>query len=156
MHTHSPREHAWLKGAQPRIAHWCVKITCHPSVMSHPLQHLSLSTSARSLSPHLSSDLLLPHCPVLWNWIHMPCEIHGRVADPLKSHLPHDAHRVRLWLVDVPDVVRRVGGERTRCACNLVGVRASLLFFEASGSVGGYRPRCLCDLATNVKDGERL
>ena len=28
-----------------------LKIICHPSVMSHPLQHLSLSTTTRSLSP---------------------------------------------------------------------------------------------------------
>ena len=65
------------------------EIVNHPSVMSHQLQHLSLSTSTRSSSrlPHRSSDLL-PHCPVLWNWINTPCEIHGGVADLLKSPSP--------------------------------------------------------------------
>ena len=66
MHIHSSREHAWLKGAQSRIAHWCVKITCHPSVMSHPLQHLSLSTSTRSLSP--TSPIIQPLSLALAIW----------------------------------------------------------------------------------------
>ena len=50
IHTHSPREHAWIKGAQPIAPNGVLKRFCHLSIMSHPLQHLSLSTSARSLS----------------------------------------------------------------------------------------------------------
>ena len=52
VHIHSPRERARLKG-HPGSSRslWCAKITFHPSVMCHPLQHLSLSTSTRSLSP---------------------------------------------------------------------------------------------------------
>ena len=61
---HSPREHAWLKGAQPWIAHCGVSITtCHPSVMSHMLPLLSLHTSAGSLSP--TSTLFRPTSPSL-------------------------------------------------------------------------------------------
>ena len=57
--------------AQDRVR-WCVKITCHSSVMSHPLQHVLFHL------PHLSSSLSLS------------AQIHGGVADPLKSHLPHE------------------------------------------------------------------
>ena len=86
---HSPREHAWLKGAQPRIAHYVVsETTCHSSVMSHMLPHLSQNI-LHNLShvPQLSSDLL-PHCLVPRNWIKKPCETHGGVADILNLHLP--------------------------------------------------------------------
>ena len=41
----------------------------------------------RDLS-HLSSDHLLPHCPVLHIWIKKPCKFHGGVADTLNLHLP--------------------------------------------------------------------
>ena len=37
---------------------------------------------------HLSSDLLLPHCLVLWNWIKKPCVIHDGVTDVLNLYLP--------------------------------------------------------------------
>ena len=57
--------------------------TCHRTLL-HDLSHLH----------HLSSDHLLPHCPVLPRsiqaWIMKPCETHGRVADTLNLHLPQD------------------------------------------------------------------
>ena len=89
MHIHSPREHAWLKGQQgsSRLL-WYVKITCHPSVMSHPLQHLSLGASARSLSPTSLFRRPLPHSPDRWYRIHIPAHIHSGVSDPLKSASP--------------------------------------------------------------------
>ena len=90
MHIHSPREHAWLKGAQPRIARISVlKRFRHPCVMSHPLQHLSLNTSTL---PHQSSSHSLPHSPIRWHRIQIPALIHVGVADPLESHLPHFTH----------------------------------------------------------------
>ena len=59
---HSPREHAWLKGAQD--SHCGVsETTCHPSVISHMLPLLSLHTSAGSLSP--TSTLFRPSSPSL-------------------------------------------------------------------------------------------
>ena len=45
---------------------------------------------------HLPSDLLLPHCPVLRNWIKKPCEIHGGVAEKLNLHFPHETSAVIL------------------------------------------------------------
>ena len=87
MHIHSPREHAWLKGAQLRIAHWRVKDNL--SSQRHVSSLAALVTehfSARSLT--YFTYLPTSHNLVLWNWIHEPCEIHGGVADLLKSHLP--------------------------------------------------------------------
>ena len=92
VHIHSPREHAWLSGQQgsSRLL-WCVEITCHPSVMSHPLQHLSTEhIHTFSQQPHLSSSRCLPRSPVRWYRVHIPALIRGGVADPLKSHLPKD------------------------------------------------------------------
>ena len=76
MHIHSPREHAWLKSAQPRIAcsFLAALVTEHIDALSH--------------LPRLSSSLALPYNLVTWNWIQKPCEIHGGVADPLKSASP--------------------------------------------------------------------
>ena len=72
VHIHSPREHARLKGHQGSSRSlWCAEITCHPSVMSHPLQHLSLSTSTRSLS--LTS-------PIFQSF--SPSQSHSLVQDP--------------------------------------------------------------------------
>ena len=55
--------------------------TCHRTLL-HDLSNLH----------QLSSDHLLPHCPVLLqlhrHWIKIPCEIHGGVAGTLNLHLP--------------------------------------------------------------------
>ena len=62
---HSPREHAWLKGQHGsglRIVVYPKRFR-HPSVMSHMLPHLSLNTSARSLSP--TSPIFRPSSPSL-------------------------------------------------------------------------------------------
>ena len=50
--------------------------TCHRTLL-HDLSHL----------PQPFSDLL-PHCPVLRNWIKKPCEIHSGEATILNLHLP--------------------------------------------------------------------
>ena len=55
--------------------------TCHRTLL-HDLSH----------QPHLSSDHILPHCPVLprliLDWIKKFCEFHGGVADTQKSASP--------------------------------------------------------------------
>ena len=56
--------------AQDRVR-WCVKRT-------RPLQRHVSSLAARSLSP--TSPIFQP----------LPAQIHGGVADPLKSYLPHE------------------------------------------------------------------
>ena len=84
---HSPREHAWLKANTAQVVCLGVsKVVCQSSVMSHMLPHLSQSTSTRSLTC-LPTIFLLPHCPVLQNWIKKRCEIHDGVADTLNLHL---------------------------------------------------------------------
>ena len=63
MHIHSPRE---TRVAQERTApdrvRWCVKITRHSSVMSHPLQHVLFHL------PHLSSSLSLSPPQIHGEW----------------------------------------------------------------------------------------
>ena len=99
---HPPREHAWLKGQHGSGLRSVVSPERfrHPSVMSHMLPHLSLLHDLLH-PPHLSSDFLLPHCPVLWDWIQKPCEIHGGVAGSTKSASPtlggHCSSCVVLW-----------------------------------------------------------
>ena len=53
---------------------WCVKTTCHPGVMSHPLQHLTLTTSTSSLSPT---------SPIFQSF--SPSQSHSLVLDPKRS-----------------------------------------------------------------------
>ena len=80
-------EHAWLKANTAQVGCFGVsEVVCHPSVMSYMLPHLSQNSCTGSL---LYSDLLLPHCPVLRNWIKKPCEIHCGVVDVKNLHLPH-------------------------------------------------------------------
>ena len=62
--SHSPREHAWLKGQHGSGLRIGVsERTYHPSVMSHLLCHLSRSTSTRSLSS--TSPVFRPSSPSL-------------------------------------------------------------------------------------------
>ena len=85
---------------------WCV--TSNLSSQRHVSYVAALATElfyTISLTQHhLSSDHLLPHCPVLsrsiLDWIMKPCETHGRGADTLNLHLPHSLpvpHR-RTWV----------------------------------------------------------
>ena len=64
-YSHSPREHAWLKGQHGSGLRIVVspKRFRHPSVMSRMLPHLSLNTSTRSRSP--ASPVFRPYSPSL-------------------------------------------------------------------------------------------
>ena len=64
-YSHSPREHAWLKGQHGSGLRIVVspKRFRHPSVMSHTLPHVSLNTSTRSLAP--TSPIFAPSSPSL-------------------------------------------------------------------------------------------
>ena len=64
-YSHSPREHAWLKGQHGSGLRIVVfpKRFRHPSVMSRMLPHLSQNTSTRSLSP--TSPIFRPSSPSL-------------------------------------------------------------------------------------------
>ena len=77
----------------------CCRI-CHRTLL-HDLSHLL----------HLSSDHLLPHCPVLRNLIKKPSEIHGGVAEMQNLHLPQ-----------MPDVLSGFCGRTRACESRLQSV----------------------------------
>ena len=100
MHHHiSSREHAWLKV--------CVKIVCHPRVMSRSLLYLTLtpSTQAHSHLPLQSFSHSLPHNQVRWRTIQKTTAmIHGGVAEPRQFPSPiwWMTGRFRNWLETRP------------------------------------------------------
>ena len=91
QHDHiSSCEHACLKSWEAQdCTSLCPKNKCHPCVMSHPLPHLTLTTSTSSLSPISSTSPIFPMVSPTHrrSVVHDPYLPHGRVADQHKSHL---------------------------------------------------------------------